>query len=55
MCIICIFLFFSGGLEAVTYTDVLQCGIMLIGAVILTILGILYNSYVYSMLLVPVM
>ncbi|CAB4009905.1 sodium glucose cotransporter 5-like [Paramuricea clavata] len=28
-----------GGLEAVTYTDVLQCSIMLIGAVILTIMG----------------
>ena len=32
-------IYFSGGLEAVTYTDVLQCTIMLIGAVVLTILG----------------
>ncbi|XP_046859690.1 sodium/glucose cotransporter 5-like [Xenia sp. Carnegie-2017] len=28
-----------GGLEAVTYTDVLQCAIMLIGAIVLTVIG----------------
>lgn len=30
---------YVGGLEAVTYTDVLQCAIMLIGAIVLTVIG----------------
>ena len=36
--------FFSGGLEAVTFTDILQVSIMLIGAMVLTILGGSFTS-----------
>lgn len=41
---------YLGGLEAVTYTDVLQCSIMLIGAVVLTILGNIIVSFFISLL-----
>ena len=44
MCILHIISFFSGGLEAVTYTDVLQCTIMLLGGVVLSALGKEYRQ-----------
>ena len=36
---------FSGGLEAVTYTDVIQCKIMLLGGVVLSGLGMMQQIF----------
>ena len=46
--------YFSGGLEAVTFTDILQVSIMLIGAIVLTILGIYIISYTHIQIIATI-
>ena len=41
----------SGGLTAVIYTDVLQCTIMLIGAIVLAIMSKYYYTKLIDMVL----